>query len=70
MPDAYSGAAGFGYEIVLMKRYLELARQGAHWILVKVDSAEDATRVGSLAKAHGALSAVHYRRLVEEDLLG
>lgn len=64
-----SGAAGFGYEIVLMKRYLALARRGARWLLVKVDRSEDAVRVGELARTHGALSAVHYRRLVEEDLL-
>jgi hypothetical protein len=67
--DNASAAAGFGYEIVLMKRYLELARRDARWLLVKVDRAEDAARVGELARQHGALSAVHYRRLVEEDLL-
>lgn len=67
--DNASGMAGFGYEIVLMKRYLDLARRGARWLLVKVDRSEDAARVGELARAHGALSAVHYRRLVEEDLL-
>lgn len=69
MIDNASGASGFGYEIVLMKRYLELAKRGCRWLLVKVDRSDDAARVGELARQHGALSAVHYRRLVEEDLL-
>jgi hypothetical protein len=69
MIDNASGASGFGYEIVLMKRYLELAKRGCRWVLVKVDRSDDAARVGELARLHGALSAVHYRRLVEEDLL-
>ncbi|MEK8033653.1 hypothetical protein AACH06_22755 [Ideonella sp. DXS29W] len=67
--DKASGASGFGYEIVLMKRYLKLARQGCSWLLVKVDAAEDAQRIGELARRHEAASAVHYRTFVEEDLL-
>lgn len=67
--DKASGASGFGYEIVLMKRYLKLAREGCRWLLVKVDGTEDAGRIADIAARHHALSAVHYRRLVEEDLL-
>jgi hypothetical protein len=67
--DNASGASGFGYEIVLMKRYLKLAREGCRWVLVKVDGTDDAQRVGELAAEHDAASAVHYRTLVEEDLL-
>lgn len=67
--DNASGMAGFGYEITLMRRYLELARGGASWLLVKVDDDDDAQRVGKLARLYGALSAVHYRTLTVEDLL-
>lgn len=67
--DKASGASGFGYEIVLMKRYLKLAREGCRWLLVKVDGTDDAGRIADIAARHQALSAVHYRTLVEEDLL-
>lgn len=67
--DRASGASGFGYEIVLMKRYLKLARDGCKWLLVKVDRSDDAQRVGELSAEHDAASAVHYRTFVEEDLL-
>lgn len=68
--DKASGASGFGYEIVLMKRYLKLAREGCRWLLVKVDGTDEARLIADTAARHGALSAVHYRTLVEEDLLG
>ena len=64
-----SGAAGFGYEITLMRRYLDLARSGHVWLLVKVDDTEQAERVAQLARLYGAGSAVHYRTLTVEDLL-
>ncbi len=67
--DGASPLAGFGYEITLMRRYLELARQGTRWLIVKVDSNDDAQRIGDLAKAHGATLAVHYGRLTAEDLI-
>lgn len=67
--DGASGMAGFGYEISLMRRYLELAQRGASWLLVKVDDGDVALRVGQLARLYGALSAVHYRTLTVEDLL-
>ena len=67
--DGASPLAGFGYEITLMRRYLELARQGYSWLVVKADSNDDAAHVGELAKAHGATLAVHYGRLTVEDLI-
>lgn len=64
-----SDFAGFGYEITLMRRYQELAAQGASWLIVYAPD-EDATRtVARLAKLSGALSAEKYNRLVIEDLL-
>lgn len=67
--DNSSGAAGFGYELTLMRRYLELAQSGHVWLLVKVDDTEQAQRVAALARRYGAGSAVHYRTLTVEDLL-
>ncbi len=67
--DGASGLAGFGYEITLMRRYLELAKKGASWLLVRVDGDDEAARVGHTARLYGALSAVHYRTLTVEDLL-
>lgn len=64
-----SGAAGFGYELTLMRRYLELARSGHVWLLIKVDGDDEAQRVGQMARLYGAGSAVHYRTFTIEDLL-
>lgn len=67
--DGASPLAGFGYEITLMRRYLELARRGYSWLVVKADNDEEAARIGELAKAHGATLAVRYGRLTVEDLI-
>jgi hypothetical protein len=67
--DNAGGMAGFGYEITLMRRYLELARNGHRWLLVRVDDDGRAQRVGELARLYGASAAVHYRRLTIEELL-
>jgi hypothetical protein len=69
MIERSSGAAGFGYEITLMRRYLDLARSGHVWLLVKVDGEDEAQRVAQLARLYGAGSAVHYRTFTVEDLL-
>ena len=67
--DNASGLAGFGYELTLMRRYLELARQGHCWLLVKVDDDDQAQCVGRLARLYGASAAVNYHRFTIEDLL-
>jgi hypothetical protein len=67
--DHASEFAGFGYEIVLMRRYQELNRQGCSWLLVYAPGDEQAQRVAEVARRFGALSAVKYHRLVEEDLV-
>lgn len=69
MIDNASGAAGFGYELALMRRYLQLARAGHRWLLVKVEGTDEAARVGQLARLYGASSVVHYRSLTVEELL-
>jgi hypothetical protein len=64
-----SGAAGFGYEITLMRRYMTLASEGCGWLVVySPDEAKTAT-LRSMARQFGARSAVHYGRLAHEDLI-
>lgn len=61
--------SGFGYEITLLRRYLALARQGYRWLLVKVDTQEQAVAAGDFARRHGAPLAVWYRTLTTEELI-
>jgi hypothetical protein len=68
MRDA-SGAAGFGYEINLMRRYMRLASEGAGWLVVYAPDEEQVTRIRDIAVGAGATSAVHYGRLASEDLV-
>lgn len=67
--DGSGALAGFGYEITLLRRYLELARDGYRWLLVKVDSPEEAAAAGDFARRHGARLAVWYRTLTTEELI-
>ncbi|NUZ04868.1 hypothetical protein [Piscinibacter koreensis] len=64
-----SEAAGFGYEITLMKRYLALAEQGSGWLIVFAPTDDSVARLLEVAKRFGALCAVRYHRLANEDLL-
>lgn len=64
-----SGAAGFGVEISLMRRYQELARNGASWLVVFAPEDAQAELVSEVAKSHGAWIAQKYHRLVIEDLM-
>lgn len=61
--------AGFGYEVTLMRRYKELATQGASWLIVFAPEEAQAGRVAAVAREHGALLAEKYHRLVIEDLI-
>lgn len=67
--DHASEFAGFGYEIVLMRRYKKLCGEGCSWLLVYAPEDEEAQRAAEIAKRFGALTAVKYHRLVEEDLI-
>jgi hypothetical protein len=69
MLEHASEFAGFGYEIVLMRRYQELCKDGCSWLLVYAPHEAEAQRVGEAAQRFGALTAVKYHRLVEEDLV-
>lgn len=64
-----SDFAGFGYELTLMRRYKELAGQGASWLIVFAPEDDQAERVAAVAREHGALLAEKYHRLAIEDLI-
>ena len=64
-----SGAAGFGYEIQLMRRYMTLASEGAGWLVVYAPEDAQTARIGELAKRMNARSAVHYGRFLHQDLV-
>ncbi|MGZ8260280.1 MAG: hypothetical protein ACXWUL_07005 [Caldimonas sp.] len=64
-----SGAAGFGYQIQLMRRYMTLASENAGWVVVYAPDEEQIAKVQALAKRLGARSAVHYGNLAQEDLV-
>jgi hypothetical protein len=69
MIEHASDAAGFGYEISLMRRYQQLAREGASWLIVYAPEDAQSERVAEVARRHGALAAVKYHRLVIEDIV-
>ena len=64
-----SGAAGFGYEIVLMRRYMGLAQEGVGWLVVYAADDEATGKVQDIAKRFDAKSAVRYGTLMHEDLV-
>ena len=64
-----SEAAGFGYEITLMRRYLAFAEQGAGWLVVYAPDDAAAGRIVEIGRRLEALCAVRYHRLASEDLL-
>ena len=69
MLRSVSGAAGFGYEINLMRRYLTLAGEGCGWLVVYSPEEEQIKQIVDVAKRFVAKSAVHYGRLASEDLI-
>jgi len=64
-----SDFSGFGYEVSLMRKYQELAREGASWLIVFAPDDERAQKVAEIVKSHGARLAEKYHRLVIEDLI-
>ncbi|MDQ6684217.1 MAG: hypothetical protein M3Z16_03750 [Pseudomonadota bacterium] len=64
-----SGAAGFGYEIVLMRRYMTLASEGCGWLAVYCPEDAQTGQVQEVARRLGVKSAVRYGRLASEDLI-
>lgn len=64
-----SEAAGFGYEITLMRRYLAFAEGGAGWLIVYAPDDTAAAKITEVATRFAALCAVRYHRLANEDLV-
>jgi hypothetical protein len=64
-----SDAAGFGYEITLMRRYMTLAGEGCGWLIVFSPDEDQVKKVAAVATQLAAKSAVHYGRLASEDLV-
>ncbi len=69
MIEHSSEFAGFGYEITLMRRYVDLARQGYRWLLVYAPDDTRATQVREVAEEHKLPMAVRYHLLAVEDLV-
>ena len=69
MLDHASDFAGFGYEVVLMRRYKTLAEKGCEFLLIYAPEDDETARVSEVAERFGLPSAVKYHRLVEEDLV-
>lgn len=69
MLEGASDFAGFGYEITLMRRYLELSRKGHRWVLVYAPNDADAAKVQEAANRHDAPMSVKYHSLAVEDLI-
>lgn len=67
--DNAGAAAGFGFEITLLRRYVELTQQGYRWLLVKVDDLDHATAASEIARTNGATLAVYYRLLTVEEMI-
>jgi hypothetical protein len=64
-----SEAAGFGYEITLMRRYLAFAEAGAGWLIVYAPTDAAVRHITEVATRLHALCAVRYHRLANEDLV-
>jgi hypothetical protein len=69
MADKSSGLAGFGSEITLLRRYVQLTHEGVRWLLVKVVDKAQAAEAAELARHCAARLAVHYRALTVEELI-
>jgi tRNA A58 N-methylase Trm61 len=67
--DGITGTAEFGHEVVLMRKYKELAERGCGWLVVYAPEKERCEKVVEVARQHGALLAEKYHRMVVEDLL-
>ena len=64
-----SGAAGFGYEVVLMRRFMNLAHENCTWLIVYAPDDERTEQVKAIAARTGAKTGVRYGRLMHEDLV-
>jgi len=64
-----SGAAGFGYEITLMRRFHKLAHEGHRLLLIYAPERKQEDQARQVLEAFGAITAVKYNRLTVEELI-
>jgi len=64
-----SEMVGFGPEITLLRRYSQLALNGAGWLVVYTPEDEAASRLVDVSERLGVRSAVRYQDRATEDLL-
>lgn len=69
MVDHVSPVVSFGYESVLMKRYVQLSRLGYRWLVVYAPEHADVERLQSVLRDQGIDVAVKYHLLASEDLV-
>lgn len=68
MRESTGMVAAQGYEVVLMKRYLEIAAHGAWWLMVWSPHEAEVAGVKSVLAQERPLTAAHYGRIMIEDL--
>jgi hypothetical protein len=61
--------AGFGSELGMMRRYVDEARRGTRWLLVKAKGGDTLQRLATMAQRRDARLAVSYGTLVIEELI-
>lgn len=64
-----SPVAAIGQELNLIKAHREMARQGYHWLMVRVANLEQAQRVAESVKPWNAERAQHYGHFIIEELI-
>lgn len=64
-----SPIAAIGQEMNLVLAHRVLAARGYHWLVVRVDSDEQAVRLARAAEGQGAERAQHYGRFIIEELI-
>ncbi len=67
--DSPHPLAGFGSEPALMRRYVDEARLGTRWLLVKAKGSDTRERVATMAKTHDARLTVSDGSLIIEELI-
>ena len=68
MAEASGVAGAQGYEVLLMKRYRDIAAQDAWWLFVWAPGEAEVDRVKRRIGDPRPLTAAHYGRLLIEDL--
>ncbi|HEY6133899.1 MAG TPA: hypothetical protein VIW70_07980 [Rubrivivax sp.] len=67
--DDSSGVAEFGHEIVVMRKFLDLALEGCGWLVVASPDEATENTIVAVAQSLDAKAAVKYGRLVITDLI-